>query len=96
MATLRPCEAARPNCSRIVGGGGDCSPSSVSEPIRNYSIAGYFSRMLIEYSAIVKACQEISHGFGWSVEFRTLRRLRNPCLLTNFLILYNIDRLWDL
>jgi len=46
------------------------SPSSVSEPIRNYSITGYFSIMLIEYSAIVNGLSRNIRRFGrWGRAF---------------------------
>ena len=71
MATLRPCEAAQAELPANRGRRRRLSPSSVSEPISNYSIAGYFSIMLIEYSPIAnslsrniarfRAGSEISH-----------------------------------
>lgn len=100
MATLRPCEAAQAELPANRGRRRRLSPSSVSEPIRNYSITGYFSIMLIEYSAIVNGLSRnypTIRPMGYSIlTVHRVRKLRKPCLLTTLQILYNIDRLWDI
>jgi len=70
VATLRPCEAAQAELPANRGRRRRLSPSSVSEPIRNYSITGYFSIMLIEYSAIVNGLSRNIRRFGrWGRAF---------------------------